>query len=134
MHNLPRFRGLRRMTLTDLSEKLEALGRPLSPPILSAVENGKRRIDVDDLIHFALALDVSPAALLMPPADTLDADLGDVPGFPDQPAVEAVDWWQWLRSEYPLWAGPNTSEFEVQRWRWDINPVFTRKRREAPRG
>lgn len=132
MHNLPRFRGLRRMTLTDLSEKLDELGRPMSVPTLSAVENGKRRIDVDDLAHLALALDVSPAALMMPPVDHLDDDIGDVPGFPEHSAAQAVDWWQWLRSEHPLWEGPETTEFEVERWQWDINPPFTRKGRLKP--
>jgi transcriptional regulator with XRE-family HTH domain len=127
MHNLPRFRGLRRMTLTDLSESLHGLGRPMSVPTLSAVENGKRRIDVDDLIHLALALDVSPAALLMPAANAMDDTIGHAPGAPSHEEALAAHWWLWLRSEYPLWAGPATTPFEIERWRWDVNPPFARK-------
>ncbi|QNJ90995.1 helix-turn-helix transcriptional regulator [Mycolicibacterium fluoranthenivorans] len=134
LHNLPRFRALRRMTLMDLAERLDELGRPMSVPTLSAVENGKRRIDVDDLVHLALALDVSPAALLMPPANGLDDSIGNPPSASDYPEVRAADWWQWLRSEYPLWAGPTTTDFEVERWRWDVNPPFGRKGPLEPRG
>jgi hypothetical protein len=32
MYNLPRYRGLRRMTLTDVADKLEELGRSMSVP------------------------------------------------------------------------------------------------------
>lgn len=88
LHNLPRFRALRRMTLMDLAERLDELGRPMSVPTLSAVENGKRRIDVDDLVHLALALDVSPAALLMPPANGLDDSIGNPPSASDYQRYE----------------------------------------------
>lgn len=126
MYNLPRYRGLRRMTLTDVADKLEELGRPMSVPTLSGIENGRRRIDVDDLVYLALALDVSPAALMMPPADDPDTDMAGAPCPDDYPTPEAVDWWSWLTSCHPLWSGPNTTDFEVQRWRYDINPAFTK--------
>ncbi|MBS9532604.1 helix-turn-helix transcriptional regulator [Mycobacterium sp. M1] len=127
MHNLPRFRGLRRMTMGDLSERLTALGRPMSVPTLSAVENGKRRIDVDDLVHLALALDVSPIALLMPATESLDDDIGDTPGAPDHSPPRAIDWWQWLRSEHPLWEGPATDPHDVETWRRSVIPPWARK-------
>lgn len=130
MHNLPRFRGLRRMTLTDLSEKLDELGRPMSVPTLSAVENGKRRIDVDDLVHLALALDVSPAALLMPATETADDEIGNAPG--QEPWTVASDWWTWLRAEHPLWEGPNTDPHDAETWRRSVSPPWARK--AAPNG
>lgn len=130
MHNLPRFRGLRRMTLTDLSEKLDELGRPMSVPTLSAVENGKRRIDVDDLVHLALALDVSPAALLMPATEAANDDIGNAPG--QEPWTLASDWWAWLRSEHPLWEGPKTDPHDVETWRRSVSPPWARK--AAPNG
>ena len=38
----------------------------MSVTTLSAIENGDRRADVDDLVAIAAALDISPAAMLMP--------------------------------------------------------------------
>jgi transcriptional regulator with XRE-family HTH domain len=44
--------------------------------VISKIERGERRIDVDDLVAFALALNVSPLTLLLPPtADGEPVDL-----------------------------------------------------------
>jgi hypothetical protein len=42
------------------------LGRPIPPLGLRHLEAGNRRIDVDDLVVLADALDVSPLMLLLP--------------------------------------------------------------------
>lgn len=52
------------MTLTELSKKLREIGRPISPNSLARIELGERRVDVDDLLALASALDTNVIALL----------------------------------------------------------------------
>jgi hypothetical protein len=54
------------MSLRDLADELAKIGHPISADGLSKIETGKRRVDVDDLVALAIALDVSPARLLLP--------------------------------------------------------------------
>ncbi|WP_393057720.1 helix-turn-helix domain-containing protein [Streptomyces sp. LN549] len=48
----------------ELTARLTAAGRPMSQPIVSRIEAGSRRVDVDDLVALAEVLDVSVLALL----------------------------------------------------------------------
>ena len=64
--NVTRLRSERRLTLVQLSERTEAAGRGLSVSALSLIATGKRRVDVDDLMVLAVALDMDPVSLLMP--------------------------------------------------------------------
>src|SRR5690348_9018550 len=68
--NVQRLRGERNLTLRGLSRLLGAVGRPLTHSAVDQIEKGTRRVDVDDLMALAAALDVSPATLLMAPAAT----------------------------------------------------------------
>lgn len=54
----------------ELAVRLADVGRPMTQPIVSRIESGARRIDVDDLAALAEAFDVSPAVLL--PASAAD--------------------------------------------------------------
>ncbi|MFE7516120.1 helix-turn-helix domain-containing protein [Streptomyces sp. NPDC057540] len=63
-----------------LAERVSQTGRPMSLSVLGKVEAGARRVDVDDLVALAVALDVAPAQLL--PG-------GDAPQAPDDPFAEA---------------------------------------------
>ncbi|QII04347.1 helix-turn-helix transcriptional regulator [Rhodococcoides fascians A25f] len=71
--NIARVRNDRGMTLRALSDTMSELGHPLSNSSISQIENGSRRVDVDDLMALAIALDVSPNTLLIEPA--YDGDL-----------------------------------------------------------
>ncbi|MFJ3282457.1 helix-turn-helix domain-containing protein [Streptomyces halstedii] len=51
----------------ELAERLTQAGRPMSQPVVSRIESGARRIDVDDLVALAAVFSVSPAALLPAP-------------------------------------------------------------------
>ncbi len=64
--NLLVLRSEKEMTLGQLSERLSELGRPISISGLSKIERGERRVDVDDLVAIAVALDESPNRLLLP--------------------------------------------------------------------
>lgn len=55
------------LSYADLSRRLEELERPIPPLGLRHLETGARRIDVDDLVMLAIALEVPPMTLLLPP-------------------------------------------------------------------
>jgi transcriptional regulator with XRE-family HTH domain len=52
------------LRLEDLAERLKNDGHPLSKATLSQIETGGRRVDVDDLVALADALEISPGDLL----------------------------------------------------------------------
>jgi transcriptional regulator with XRE-family HTH domain len=54
------------MTTTRLSELLRTAGRPVHPSAITKIEQGERRIDVDDLVAIAAALGTTAAHLLEP--------------------------------------------------------------------
>lgn len=60
-----------------LAELVTEAGRPMSASMVGKVEAGARRVDVDDLVAFAFALEVSAARLLLSahrdPEDQADA-------------------------------------------------------------
>jgi transcriptional regulator with XRE-family HTH domain len=68
--NIERIRKARQLKQKDLSDLLGRLGRPTLPTVISKIERGERRIDVDDVVAFALALNVSPLTLLLPPTSS----------------------------------------------------------------
>lgn len=114
---------------------------------LSAIETLARRIDVDDLIALAAALEVSPATLLMPhvePADTPDpTDPSLLPEYPlvtsaepfkeNAPAgVDAGRYWLWLIAESPLdepYVLGERDEFAVEAWRRETVPQWAYRHR-----
>ena len=55
------------MDLRTLADRIRDTGRAMSASALSKIENGDRRVDVDDLTVFAYMLQTTPAALLTPP-------------------------------------------------------------------
>jgi transcriptional regulator with XRE-family HTH domain len=62
-----RIREMDRLSLQELSERLEEFGRPIVPSGLSKIELGHRRVDVDDLVALATALRTTPNDLLYGP-------------------------------------------------------------------
>jgi transcriptional regulator with XRE-family HTH domain len=64
--NVERLRKDQNLGLRGLAAKLAEVGRPLGHSAVDQIEKGRRRVDVDDLMALAAALDVSPATLLMP--------------------------------------------------------------------
>ncbi|WP_435285948.1 hypothetical protein [Streptomyces bacillaris] len=63
-----RLRG--RTSVRELSARLTKLGRPILPSGITKMEQGKRRVDVDDLLALAAALQVTPTRLLLGPPPT----------------------------------------------------------------
>ncbi|MER6361544.1 helix-turn-helix transcriptional regulator [Kitasatospora sp. NPDC001527] len=89
--NVTRIREARGLTKKELSDRTSELGRPIPPLGVSRVEAGTRRVDADDLVVLAVALDVSPSSLLLPLDDAEDV-LVEVTGAGQVPASAAWDW------------------------------------------
>ena len=83
------------MDLRTMSDALDAAGRKLSPSGISKLENGDRRVDVDDLTVIAYLLRTSPAALLTPPDEQTT-----LTGVPESFLPEEVE--KWARGELTL--------------------------------
>jgi hypothetical protein len=97
--NLKQLRGA--MPVRELARRLEELGRPIDASGITKIEKGKRRVDVDDLVALAVALNVSPNALLLPERLPPGAD-GDVQLTPSVVVPSWRDAWAWACGERPL--------------------------------
>lgn len=64
--NVIALRERRNLSYAQLSRKLKTAGRAIPELGLRRIEDGDRRVDVDDLMALAEALEVWPIALLMP--------------------------------------------------------------------
>lgn len=73
--NHKRIREQRDMTWAQESRFLKSLGWEIPPLALKRIEIGERRVDLDDLMALALALDVSPMELLLPHDDGETAEI-----------------------------------------------------------
>lgn len=119
--NISRFRDLRGLRLAGLSERMTGVGRPLSLTVLSAIENGSRRVDVDDLVAISAALEVSPAAMLMEPVpDPYGAAGATVSPRGDS---EAGPLWDWLTARAPL--DREWDEVAAEMWCRDQAPPWS---------
>ena len=94
--NIARLRNARGLSTYKLSELLAGLDRPIPPSAITRIEAGARKVDVDDLMAFAVALRVSPTALLLEPTTA---------GMHEITAAGLVRGdiaWSWLYGERPL--------------------------------
>ncbi|MET8766304.1 helix-turn-helix transcriptional regulator [Streptomyces sp. NPDC004658] len=78
---IAQLRELRGMTKKQLSDRVGELGRPIPPLGISRVEAGTRRVDTDDLVALASALQVSVPQLLGPSTDCGTCQGAPPPGF-----------------------------------------------------
>lgn len=100
--NVKRLRDDLNLGLRALAARLANAGRPLTHTALDKIERGTRRVDVDDLMALAVALEVSPATLLMPEVTTAEWDDAEVEttGLPKGTTAELL--WGWLTAQvYP---------------------------------
>lgn len=96
------------MTLEQLGNKLWDLGFRMDASVLARLEKGQRRADVDELIAFALALDVSPLALLLD-QEVPDGIPVDLTSTYSVPGAEA---WTWALADGPYRRVPLLPETE----------------------
>lgn len=115
--NVKRLRG--GLSYTDLSHRLALHGRDIPPLAVRRIEQGERRVDIDDLVALSLALGVSPATMLVPNSSHRDCAVSAT-GLTE--SVDAEELWSWVTAAQPL---PNTvSVFEFWGAAW---PEFLRK-------
>lgn len=95
--NIKRLRGT--MQYKQLAEKLAEVGRPIAELGLRKIESDERKVDVDDLMAFAVVFGVSPLTLLMPEyaSSTVTTRITGV----DSP-VSSLIAWSWARGDKPL--------------------------------
>jgi 8-oxo-dGTP pyrophosphatase MutT (NUDIX family)/transcriptional regulator with XRE-family HTH domain len=130
--NLAELRAARRLTYKQLADRLEQLGRPIPTLGLSRIEKGARRVDADDLVALAIALQVNPAALLLPKTARPDDEI-ELTTRVSAPAAAA---WRWADGRIPLprlseVTQPEQADFEkYARPPWDVTaygpqaPIF----------
>jgi transcriptional regulator with XRE-family HTH domain len=108
--NLRELREKRGLSLAELYARLDRLGRPIVPTGLHKIEKGTRRVDVDDLVALAMALNVTPTRLLLPgAAQPDDAPVELAPG-------RAVPWeraWAWAVGREALPAADQPTDAEI---------------------
>lgn len=89
----------RGLTQSELSESLGRLGRPIPTASIGRLESGGRKVDVDDLMAIAYALDVSPLALLLPFTQTPDETIRPAGSVGRE--MDAASAWQWAVGDAP---------------------------------
>jgi hypothetical protein len=108
-------------TVRALATRLLALGRPILASGITKVEQGARRVDVDDLVALALALEVTPNRLLLPgTASEERVDLLDEVNSSSKTA------WLWASGELDLWDRPTVDR------NLDLNRVRQFRQRNRP--
>ncbi|EHB54786.1 helix-turn-helix domain protein [Mycolicibacterium rhodesiae JS60] len=118
--NLTAVREAHNLNYTQVSDRLAAVGWSISAVGIRRIESGERRVDVDDLVALAAALDVSPATLLVPGSSHGDC-IVEATGLNESIEVEFL--WAWVTASQPL---PDTvSMFDF--WASAL-PLFLRKR------
>ncbi|WP_199564903.1 helix-turn-helix domain-containing protein [Spongiactinospora rosea] len=97
--NIKALRDARGISVRALSARVTELGRPILASGIHKIEQGQRRVDSDELVALALALDVSPNRLLLPGTAGTAAGVELTPEV-SSPTEDAA--WRWATGEYCL--------------------------------
>ncbi|OKH65396.1 helix-turn-helix domain-containing protein [Mycolicibacterium mageritense] len=122
--NITAVREARNLNYTQVSEQLAHLGWTISAVGVRRIESGERRVDVDDLVAFAVALGVSPASLLMPNLATVVAkDVVPITGW--KKPITATLVWRWLTAVEPLIKGTVGTFIDLALPSWERDERLT---------
>lgn len=91
------WRNRRNLTAQELADKVTELGGSMSRQAISKLENGDRKITLDELGVLAQALGVPPVLLVIPLGKTSTVEL--YPGSGPVDAWKALTWWT---GEFPF--------------------------------
>lgn len=125
--NVGAVRKRRGWSQSTLSAKLGELGRPILTSGVAKIEAGDRRVDVDDLLALAAALNVSPARLLLP--DGSEDDLVSVTENLTRPAWSV---WQWAEGLYALPQADGSIDDAADLALHDLRPAWQRREWSHP--
>lgn len=116
--NLEQLRTARGLSQDELADATERLGRPLTRQMIGKTESGDRRLDVDDLMTFAMALRTTPNRLLLTSTAAEDQSVEMTPEY----SISELAAWLWASGEHPLPKGYDAPQLqialEVDRERW----------------
>lgn len=110
--NIERLRKARGLSQAQLANKLTKVGRPMLDTAVSKMERGTRRVDVDDLVAIAIALNVTPIALLMP--NQWDMEPVALTESFDLPAKTAWRWAEGVGPATDFLVGPEGAHSEEE--------------------
>lgn len=101
------------MSHAALAARMGEVGYPVSRTAISEIENGARRVSVDDLTALAIGLGVNPNALLLPPIES-PVWLAQITGTGFQTTGRL---WTWARGVGALWPRQDDAETPEERAR-----------------
>ncbi|WEH16855.1 helix-turn-helix transcriptional regulator [Streptomyces sp. VNUA24] len=107
--NVRRVRKHRGLSTYQLADRLKRGGRPIAASAISKLERGERKVDVDDLAALAVALEVSPSALLLRLTDSPDEQVL----ITGTSAVAADVAWDWANGRRPLHVTPGREQTQL---------------------
>lgn len=105
--NIKRLRG--GMQYKELAEKLKQAGRPITPIGLKRIESCERKVDVDDLMAFAVVFDVSPLTLLLPTSGS-GSIAKKITGCDHELGCNVI--WSWAMGREPLAVPPTHPRYD----------------------
>lgn len=135
------------MSTRAVAAAMTEIGRPVAATAITKIEAGDRRVDVDDLVALAIALDVSPVTLLLPDIDSvtnIEADVINTSKAVQLTENVSVPWeiaWRWAHGTDQLPGRRSVSsskffeenrpydrgmEYEIERVLMDQVPVKNR--------
>ncbi|MGW0494989.1 helix-turn-helix domain-containing protein [Streptomyces sp. NPDC003007] len=120
--NVLRFRTDRGLSTTRLSAALKEIGHSIPATGITRIEKGERRVDTDDLVALALALNVSPAALLLPATEDSETPVQ----LTEQVELPARKAWEWVDGDEPHAPTDRDRYGQVLRFRLDSRPEWDR--------
>lgn len=111
--NVLRLRTEGGLTLRELSARMPE-DHPLRLTAIGEIERGERRVTVDDLTALAVALAVSPMALLVPLTKHADQPEVTVTGWPTTQPVALLRWLLGFRDT----TGEDQTRVNLPPWAW----------------
>lgn len=112
--NVKRLRGT--TPYTELSAQLAQLGRDIPTWGLRKIESGGRRVDADDLVALAVALEVSPLTLLTPVSDSADSEVSATAAG----EMTAGQLFRWFRGDAPHPGQVQTASMHRTLPEWEV--------------
>lgn len=105
--NLRRIRQELGLSYAELARRLTTAGHPIIDTGLMKIEKGDRRVDVDDLVALAVALETTPNKLLLPEMDVEHAS--DMHQLTSEIRETPPLLWAWACGDVPLGRLPSTA-------------------------